>query len=209
MLEVRRGFNYVRRQYSGGWPTGLAELRCDWCEGWHPAFRFENLHPLFRFLRDTGLCFHGNGSEMLNYQSLENGFMDNATTIQQGYKHGLTAAKGLAKAHKAISVGAVAKDLFLQPPITKLVWGIPSFVYNAKGFTLHDVFNFYLKMFCQIVYSWREELTEIKHRYVWYDDVRWREGPDYMEDWTTAIRFWEEIIKQIESIMSYIPGWQP
>jgi hypothetical protein len=55
--DLRYGFKDVR--YPDGWPIGLRELHCDLCDEWHTDFRFEDMHPLLRFLEDMTVCFRG------------------------------------------------------------------------------------------------------------------------------------------------------
>jgi hypothetical protein len=62
MHDVRAGFRGVR--YPDTWPVGLRELHCDLCDYWHTDFRFENIHPLLRFLEETTVCFRGQGQHL-------------------------------------------------------------------------------------------------------------------------------------------------
>ena len=67
--EYRETRHNCRAMFMGvghpnGWPADL-RTHCNQCDGFHPRFRFEHIHPLLRFLEDTTMCIRGHGAQLI------------------------------------------------------------------------------------------------------------------------------------------------
>ncbi|KAH3965872.1 hypothetical protein HBH70_112440 [Parastagonospora nodorum] len=221
MKNIRDGFQGVR--FPDGWPIGLRELHCDLCEKWHADFRHENLHPLLQFLDDMNVCFRGYGTQLLFcFHPLDS--ERSGTAPESCWKHAgeeaVCFAQHLQKAHKAVEIGSVAKDLWLRYPATKLVLGNKVIVENANGLTLDQVVPFLSTIFRFIIIALRNRCHTFKVKKPKVRD----ESIENMianyptrEDWdkhmdsfsTTLTDDWETALRKVDSIMVDVAIWEP
>jgi hypothetical protein len=144
--NIRAGFQGVRIAH--GWPVGLRELHCDLCDKWHTGFRFENLHPLLRFLGGVTLCFRGHGSRLMLELALVSSNLATKSCFEQSCEEALAFAKHLRTLCRAVDAGGegVATDSMAQPWVTKLVTQDERVVENNKGLTLKEVAPFLMTL---------------------------------------------------------------
>jgi hypothetical protein len=105
-----------------------SKVYCQLCRTIHLEFKFENLHPLLRFLVNLEVCFRGRASTLtlkLTFQYIQNFRIEEDVRLRSRAK-GTTAemellASQLHAVHHAIQRCGVGSDLVSSPACTRLV----------------------------------------------------------------------------------------
>lgn len=217
MYEIRAGFRGVR--IPNGWPVGLRELHCDFCDCWHTSFQFENLHPLFEFLENMTMCFRGHGSQLMVGLST----VSDSTAPKECWLHSCEEARVFAKhlirAWKAVKAGGVAKDYFAQPVVTKLASSGGWVIESEAGLTLDKVVPFLFKMFCGELSEWRErchsfEAAEVTRGFETRRDtvstyLTSEDWEEHMAKFSDITKLWEGMIAEVDELMADVSIWSP
>ncbi|KAF1918661.1 hypothetical protein BDU57DRAFT_545488 [Ampelomyces quisqualis] len=214
--KLRACFMGIR--YPNGWPAELQELHCDLCDQWHTDFKYENLHPLFRFLGDVTCCFRGNSKHLVFAISIVSTQLAPASCWEHSREEALHFAKGLATAYKAVQAGGTAKDFWLSPPATKLVTS-GCCIEDNTGLKLEAVLFFIFRMFRGHLLLWRNHCHEFETKEVQRSrrTVRdtaaafptTKDWDNHMANYSTIRCIWETAVGEVDEILIDVPYWKP
>jgi hypothetical protein len=220
--EYRTGFTGVR--YPKGWPVGLRETHCDLCDGFHPQFRFEHVHPLLSFLEDMTLCIRGYGPRLyVNFKILQQW-----QALGSCYDHYCAEVRMLSKrlkwAHTSMEQGNLHDDLLMRPVCRRLVAPTNTKLLitdNANGITLAEAIPFFIRAFKaylsasqKIIHSW---LLRVKEGRV-MRHARMRCGFQAAfpttEDWDefdknfeSFVEMWDKAVLEADKMMRGVAAW--
>ncbi|KAF2245805.1 hypothetical protein BU26DRAFT_567324 [Trematosphaeria pertusa] len=221
---------------AGDWPTGWHELYCHECEEYHTKFRFENVHPLFRFLEDTPLCITGSSSRLIVKLKLVHSEFAPASCYDHYCAGIIGLAKNLEKAYHAMDKGKLKGDMFTCPWCTMLVARVATAPIertiasrNPLGLTVQEA----LKLLVQLFWEELQELADSNKvtsitcllrsaqdpRHFWNNpniDIVGRSLSHRNEgDWERHLKTLPAILEQFEravrdadAIMRPIPEWK-
>lgn len=221
-LCVRQGFRRVR--FPNGWPVGLREIYCINCDRFHTRFRFENLHPVLRFLESLTVCFRGHGSRL----RLTIGTIAEYRAPKSCYEHyreeTLEFAHYLRHAINLATVDTFGNHFATRPLITRLltVTSMPnercdsySVIQDTEGLKLKAVVLLLLKAFrshlaVRIEKEFKDVEREIKgepHLLAAFPGDEWE---TYKTNFEKVIPgMYGEGVEAVNRIMDGIEDWEP
>ncbi|KAJ4377292.1 hypothetical protein N0V83_000116 [Neocucurbitaria cava] len=226
-LCVRQGFQRVR--IPNGWPVGLREIYCIICDGFHTRFRFENLHPMLRFLESLTVCFRGHGSIL----RLTIGTIAEYRAPKSCYEHYreemLKFAHYLRYATNLATADTFGNHLATRPLITKLVTtarpkpnGEPnedceyySVIQDTEGLKLKVVVLFLLKAFrshlaMRIEKEFKDmggKINREPHLLAAFPGDEWETYKTNFEKEIPGM--YREGVEAVNEIMNGTKGWEP
>lgn len=216
MREIRQDFQGVRWR-GNGWPRELQTLHCDLCKSWHTDFRFERLHPLLHLLEDNNTFFRGHGDKLLVVLSIVSSGIAAFACWEDSSRSAIVTARHLAKAHRALEAGGVSNDIFMSPPVTKLIDNDVSCLEDTTGLKLAVVVPYMIRLFRKHLHRWRKFCHNVAIRGARQGSITEMESaPTFPtnEDWERHVAtfpkitaMWEESLSDIDTIMSGVPFW--
>jgi hypothetical protein len=221
LYDCRAAFVGVR--YPDGWPVGLREIHCEVCDGFHPQFRFEHVHPLVSFLEDMTLCVRGYGAHLY----VEFNILHEWQAPRSCYEHYCAEVRALSErlrwAHTSSGLGDV---MFMRPVCSRLVAFANKtkefhITDNANGITLTEAvaflirgFKTYLPNSQKTMHTWLRIIREGSHRLDWRTrrdhraafptDENWK---DFYKDFEGFVKMWDDVGLEVDGVMKGIAAW--